>query len=110
MGKIIGRQPRELVDRLAIPHAAGKIEPPMGPTKAKERSSQAQSIERVSQLHVTAGCTLPATVRLDTTLSIPASPAHQATLPGSIPPLAVLNQYQLPLHQVRPLALAPHGG
>ena len=41
MGEMMGRHPvrRVLVVERAIPHAAGKIEPPMWPRKAKERFS-----------------------------------------------------------------------
>ena len=41
MGKMMGRHllRRVLVVERAVLHAAGKIEPPMGRTKAKERSS-----------------------------------------------------------------------
>ena len=40
MGKMMRRHllQRVLVVKQAIPHAAGKIQPPMGPTKGKERS------------------------------------------------------------------------
>ena len=76
------------------------------------QSSYAHRFKRASQLHVTAGCSRPAPVRLHPTLSDPAGPAHLASLPGSIPPLAVLHQHTTPqytspqvlLHHVRLLA------
>ena len=76
----------------------GPRTPKKDPCRPSASSGQPSSLSPLDVLH------RPLSVWTPRPVSPPAQRIKQCC---SVPPLAVLHQYQLPLHQVRPLALAP---